>query len=124
MARRDLTGAVNFAYLETYAGHDAALIEEVLGLFHEQAALWARLLDPRQAMDGWRDAAHTLKGAARGIGAEGLAQACEAAELAGRAGESGPQRMDALDALDRVLSDIAAYRHEMAIQSLRSAAPR
>ena len=46
MARRDITGAVDFAYLETYAAGDAALVEEVLGLFRHQAELWMPLLDP------------------------------------------------------------------------------
>src|SRR6185503_5738816 len=82
MAKRDLTGAVDFAYLETYAGGDMALVEEVLGLFREQAAMWVRLLDPRAAGEAWRDAAHTLKGSARSIGAGALADACEAAEQA------------------------------------------
>ena len=37
MARRDLTGAVDFGYLETYAANDQAVIDEVLALFREQA---------------------------------------------------------------------------------------
>ncbi|HVY33347.1 MAG TPA: Hpt domain-containing protein, partial [Caulobacteraceae bacterium] len=38
MAKRDLTGAVDFGHLEGYAAGDEALVEEVLGLFREQAA--------------------------------------------------------------------------------------
>jgi HPt (histidine-containing phosphotransfer) domain-containing protein len=83
MARRDLTGAVNFKHLETYAADDQAVVDEVLAIFREQAAMWIRLLDP--AAEGWRDAAHTLKGSALGIGAFALADECEAAELAGAA---------------------------------------
>src|SRR5579863_8511358 len=62
MARRDITGAVNFRHLESFAGGDQQVVDEVLELFREQAAMWARLLDP--AGDGWRDAAHSLKGSA------------------------------------------------------------
>ena len=51
MARRDLTGAVDFKVLETYTGGDAAVGEEVLSLFREQAQVWSRLLDPESA--GW-----------------------------------------------------------------------
>ena len=65
MARRDLTGAVDFAYLEAYAGGDQQVVDEVLALFREQAALWVRLLDPSSGDGGWRDAVHTLKGSAR-----------------------------------------------------------
>jgi HPt (histidine-containing phosphotransfer) domain-containing protein len=115
MARRDISGVVDFGYLETYAGQDMALVEEVLGLFREQAKLWGPML--REGEAGWRDAAHTLKGAARGIGANRLGQACEEAE------EKGASALPTVHAeLDAALADVAAYLHELALQSLR--APR
>jgi hypothetical protein len=46
MAKRDIQGAVDFAYLAAYAADDLALMQEVLGIFEEQQALWLRLLDP------------------------------------------------------------------------------
>ena len=120
MAKRDLTGAVDFGYLETYAGGDMALVEEVLGLFREQAAMWVRLLDPAAAAEAWRDAAHTLKGSARGIGAGALADACEAAETTGPdMGERTVRLERVRDALDAALADIAAYLHERAIQGIK-----
>ena len=119
MARRDLTGAVDFAYLEAYAGHDQGVVDEVLALFREQAALWARLLAPSNPPDGWRDAVHTLKGSARGIGAGALAQACAAAEEAGD-GVREATLSAVLHALDLVLADIAAYAHEQALRSLKT----
>ncbi len=123
MARRDLTGAVDFAYLEAYAAHDQGVVDEVLGLFREQAALWMRLLDPQADGEGWRDAAHSLKGSARSIGAGALADACAAAEVSGadqmaRAARLGEVR----DALDLALADIAAYLHEQALRSLKGPA--
>jgi HPt (histidine-containing phosphotransfer) domain-containing protein len=122
MARRDLTGAVDFAHLERYAGHDQALVDEVLSIFREQAAMWLRLLDPRAAGGAWRDAAHSLKGSALGVGAFALADECEAAELASGANEV--ERTVALDrikdALDLALADVAAYAHEQALRSLRN----
>ncbi|MGC1301388.1 MAG: Hpt domain-containing protein [Caulobacteraceae bacterium] len=121
MARRDITGAVDFAHLESYAAGDSALIDEVLGLFREQLALWLRLLDPNGPAQGWRDAAHTLKGSALGVGAFALAETCGAAEEASDA-DLG-QRIVLLErirtAADAALSDIAAYAHERALQSLR-----
>ena len=120
MAKRDLTGAVDFNYLETYAGGDMALVEEVLGLFREQAAIWVRLLDPAAEGEAWRDAAHTLKGSARGIGARALAQACGAAELAEPDVGLRTVRLERVkDALHAALSDIAAYLHERAIQGIK-----
>jgi HPt (histidine-containing phosphotransfer) domain-containing protein len=113
VARRDLTGAVDFGYLERFAAGDAAVIDEVLEIFREQAAIWAALIDPES--EGWRDAVHTVKGASRGIGAFQLGDACERAE------QTGPQGIPAVrDALDAALADVAAYAHERALQSLRT----
>lgn len=112
MARRDITGAVDFSFLEQYAAGDPTMVEEVLAIFREQADLWRAMLDP--ASPGWGDALHTLKGASRGIGAFGLGDACERAE------EVGPGALpDVHTALDLVLFDIAAYQHEQALRSLK-----
>lgn len=113
MARRDLTGAVDFRYLETYTAGDGAVIDEVLAIFREQAAMWSTMLAPDQ--DGWRDAVHTVKGAARGVGAFALGDACQAAETHGEGGLEAVR-----DALDAALADVAAYAHERALQSLRT----
>lgn len=112
MARRDLTGAIDFAHLEAFAAKDADVIAEVLSLFREQARVWGPMLDPAQ--EGWRDAAHTVKGMARGVGAFALGDACEAAETG--AGSVGAARAE----LDRALGDLAAYEHEQALRSLKT----
>ncbi|MCI3131996.1 Hpt domain-containing protein [Phenylobacterium aquaticum] len=113
MARRDLTGAVDFAFLESFAAGDQGVVDEVLALFREQARMWSAMLDP--ASEGWRDAVHTLKGTARGIGAHALGEVCQSAET------EGAHRLEAVrDALDAALADIAAYAHEKALQSLKT----
>jgi HPt (histidine-containing phosphotransfer) domain-containing protein len=121
LARRDLSGAINFEHLEAYTGADPDLTEEVLGIFVEQSSLWMRLLSPSAPATSWRDAAHTMKGAALGIGAQDLATACGEAEVQAEA--SVAARAALLDplqtALDAVLSDIAAWRHELALRSLK-----
>ena len=116
MARRDLSGAVDFTVLERMTGGDAAISEEVLGLFVQQAGMWAPLLDVRE--DGWRDAVHTIRGAAAGIGAAALAEACAAAEAVDKA-EAPPLLDRVRDALDPALADVAAFRHELMLRSLR-----
>ena len=113
MARRDIKGVVDFAYLEGFAAGDEDLIDEVLEIFREQSEIWGAMLDP--SSEGWRDGVHTLKGAGRGIGAFQLGDACEACEAAG-AGALPSVR----DALDAALADIAAYVHERALRSLRA----
>ncbi|HRD45680.1 MAG TPA: Hpt domain-containing protein [Caulobacter sp.] len=112
MARRDITGAVDFPYLESFAAGDATVIDEVLELFEQQAQLWSPMLE--SSSEGWRDAVHTVKGAARGVGAHALGLACERAETEGPAGLP-----DVHAALDAALFDIAAYRHEQALRSLK-----
>jgi len=121
VARRDLTGAINFAHLDAYTAGDPGLTEEVLALFEEQASLWMRLLTAEAPADSWRDAAHTLKGAALGIGAEALARVCGVAEQ--QSGTTGAARAVLLDPihaeLNAVLADIAAWRHQVALDGLR-----
>ena len=116
MSKRDLTGAVDFAYLERFALDDSKVIDEVLALFREQAALWAPMLDA--GVDGWRDAVHTIKGAARGVGAFALGDACDHCEAAGAGALPSVHA-----ALDAALFDVAAYVHEQALKSLRGSGP-
>src|ERR1700740_2263169 len=77
------SAAVDLAHLARYTGGDAALNAEILRLFDSQASeLVSRLqsiLDARDARS-WKEVTHTLKGAARGIGAFGLGDAAAAAE--------------------------------------------
>jgi HPt (histidine-containing phosphotransfer) domain-containing protein len=115
LARRDIKGVVDFAYLETFAAGDDDVIDEVLALFREQAAIWGAMLAPDH--EGWRDAVHTLKGASRGVGANQLGDVCQACEAEGAASLTKVR-----DALDAALSDIAAYAHERALKSLKSPA--
>ena len=107
MARRDLTGAVNFKHLETYAAGDQVVIDEVLGIFREQASLWIRLLDP--AAEGWRDAAHTLKGSARAIGAFRVAEAAARLEaLVAKGGDPAEALVELDDEVAQARSAISA----------------
>jgi chemotaxis protein histidine kinase CheA len=95
-------GIVDFAYLEGFMAGDRAVVKEVLALFRQQAVIWAAGLDP--ADPGWRDAVHTIKGAARGIGATQLGDICEEAEAADPSGLPAVRA-----ALEAALADIAAY---------------
>lgn len=74
---------VDLAHLSRYTGGDAALNAEVLQLFVDQSALLLRelqgIVEARDAK-GWKHVTHSLKGAARGIGAFGLADVAAEAE--------------------------------------------
>ncbi len=113
VAKRDIKGVVDFAYLEDFAAGEDEVIDEVLALFREQSAIWGAMLSADQ--EGWRDAVHTLKGSSRGIGAFAVGEACARCEING-AGGLGAVR----DALDEALGDIAAYQHERALKSLKA----
>jgi HPt (histidine-containing phosphotransfer) domain-containing protein len=77
------SAAVDLAHLARYTGGDVALNAEILRLFDNQISeMVVRLqsiLDARDAKS-WKEVTHTLKGAARGIGAFGLGDAAAAAE--------------------------------------------
>ena len=78
-----MPAAVDLAHLARYTGGDAALNAEILRLFDAQASeLVEKLRSILEARDAksWKLATHTLKGAARGIGAFGLGDAAAAAE--------------------------------------------
>jgi HPt (histidine-containing phosphotransfer) domain-containing protein len=74
---------VDLIHLARYTGGDEAINTEILRLFDAQTSeIVGRLqaiLDARDAKS-WREATHSLKGAARGIGAFSMADAAAFAE--------------------------------------------
>jgi HPt (histidine-containing phosphotransfer) domain-containing protein len=98
------------AHFDHVTAADRALQSEVIGLFRAQADGWTAAL---AACEGWREAVHTLKGSARGIGLTALAQACEAAEAADQAESAAALTRaraalaEALAALDQFAADAA-----------------
>ena len=81
--------AIDLDHLNQYTGGDRALNEEILLLFAQQCSATVARLEQLAREDGgggksWHEAAHTLKGAARGVGAFALADiAAEAETVAG-----------------------------------------
>jgi HPt (histidine-containing phosphotransfer) domain-containing protein len=76
---------VDLEHLARYTGGDVALNTEVLGLFATQSAeLLTKLQTVMEARDPktWKEITHSLKGAARGIGAFGYGDAAARAEPA------------------------------------------
>jgi len=101
---RDVQGdrPVDLVHLARYTMGNRDLEREVLTLFARQSDIYvARLREARDAKS-WIEAAHTLKGSARGIGAWQVAEAAERAER--RASEAGSASCrDTADAVaDRV----------------------
>ena len=71
---------IDFDHLRLFTEGDPDLERDVLGIFVEQADIWIRNLEDSRDKKSWADAAHTLKGSARGVGAWRIAEICERAE--------------------------------------------
>ncbi len=75
--------AINLAHLARYTGGEHALNAEILRLFDGQVtAMVGDLKSVLATRDGqrWRQIVHTIKGAARGVGAFRMGEAAAAAE--------------------------------------------
>ncbi len=73
-------GVIDFDHLEKYVAGDEALRDEILEIFADQVALLLDQFDVFQTDEAWKNTAHTLKGASRGVGAWRLGKVCEEAE--------------------------------------------
>ncbi|MCH9807498.1 MAG: Hpt domain-containing protein [Alphaproteobacteria bacterium] len=88
---------LDVAHLRRYTLGDEGLEREILGLFKEQVIIsLANLKASNTSGDsaGWRLAAHTLKGSARGVGAVRLGLAAELAEINGDTPSGQAQSID------------------------------
>lgn len=102
------TSAIDFEHLRTYTGGDTAVEQEILGVFIQQADIWVRMLQSSDDDKAWVDAAHSLKGSARGVGAWRVAEICEQAEQL--ADDSTLEERDtAIDNLKTAIADTVYF---------------
>jgi len=76
---------IDLDHLNRYTGGNRGLNEEILKLFDDHCAATLAQLEELAGADGvggksWQELTHTLKGAARGVGAFGLADVAAEAE--------------------------------------------
>lgn len=71
---------IDLVHLSKYTFGDRVLEAELMGLFRSQAGVYISRLETATNAKDWRDAAHSLKGSARGLGAWGLADIAEEVE--------------------------------------------
>jgi HPt (histidine-containing phosphotransfer) domain-containing protein len=106
---------VDHAHLARYTFGNRALEVEVLQLFAAQAPDYLADLRAAQTEKAWRDAAHTLKGSARAVGALKVADCAERVEAL-RASTDAQAKSKAVaalsEALDEAREHIAALRLE------------
>lgn len=98
--------AIDFNHLDSYTAGDQDLIREVLGLFKGQVGQLVGGLHTAADAKTWRETAHGIKGAARGIGAWKAADAAAEVEKVDFANVSA--RNAALNALVMAFADVAA----------------
>jgi HPt (histidine-containing phosphotransfer) domain-containing protein len=106
---------VDLSHLARYTGGDKALNAEILKLFDDQVSQMVdQLLSVLEQRDArkWREVTHTIKGAARGVGAFAMGEAAAAAEPVDPA--TSPERaIEVIEALriqgDAVQAFIAQY---------------
>lgn len=109
---------VDMSHFHAMTGGDEALQSEIIGLFRQQAEIWARLLIPDAPVQTWKDAAHTLKGSARGLGLWSLAQACAEAELLASTGKKdGPAIAAGLAKAQSALDDALEALRAIALET-------
>ena len=99
---------IDRVHLARYTMGNLALEIEILGLFAGQAPSTFAELKEAQTDKAWRDAAHTLKGSARAVGAWRVAERAEQAEALTSAADE-LVRHTVLQALHDALAQSYAY---------------
>lgn len=107
------------AHLARYTLGDTELERDVLTMFFEQAALLHARLADAHSNEAWRDAAHSLKGSARGIGAFRLGIAAETAEKLPQA-----VKADRAPLLQTLADEMTALQHAVHLHLERSTPAR
>lgn len=114
-APRRAEAPIDHVHLGRYTFGNRALEIEVLQLFAEQAPDYLEALRTADTEKAWRDAAHTLKGSARAVGAFVVGDRAERAEAL-KANPDKRVRAEAVLAIAHALEE--ARRH---IDTLRAA---
>ncbi len=107
---------VDLVHLARHTMGNRSLEREVLVLFHAQCEINLRRLKEAADDKAWVDAAHTIKGSAKGIGAWPIAKCAETAEaLKGAARETGCS--EAVKKLETLTSEAKGYIESLLAES-------
>lgn len=108
---RDAARPLDLVHLSKYTFGDRGLEAELLGLFRSQAGIYVTRLESAADAKEWRDAAHSLKGSSRGLGAWALGDLAEEIEHQDFADEAG--RVDAIIRLRAAILIVNVYIDEL-----------
>lgn len=95
---------IDLVHLSHYTLGDSTLEREILQLFRAQSRIYLERLHDASATSTWCEAAHTIKGSARGIGAWKVAECAEKAERCKRG-----KNQKALEALEASINEANAF---------------
>ncbi|MGK2742608.1 Hpt domain-containing protein [Tepidicaulis sp. LMO-SS28] len=98
---------VDLVHLSRYTMGDRGLETELLGLFRQQARVYLARMENAAGPEEWQNAAHSLKGSAKAVGAWAVAAAAEAAEAMRAADVSSLRSQIAV--IDAKISAASAY---------------
>jgi HPt (histidine-containing phosphotransfer) domain-containing protein len=113
-ANMPAAAAIDRAYLARFTLDNASLAREVLELFAAQAPLYLEALQRASTDREWREAAHTLKGAAAAVGARPLQRLAELAERVGRGRPGAARDAERELAIGVIKAAVAAACREIA----------
>lgn len=109
----DVARPLDLVHLAKYTFGDRGLECELLGLFRSQAGIYVSRLETAADAKEWRDAAHSLKGSARGLGAWSLGDIAEDIEPLSYEDTSG--RAAAVARLREAISVVNVYIDELMV---------
>lgn len=107
------TAIIDLAFLRRFTLDNRELEREVLQLFAGQAPSYVAGLRTAATDKDWREAAHSLKGSARAVGAWHVARAAEALEAQGRATDLA-ERQRSLAPVEAALAQATGHIRELA----------
>lgn len=112
IATKEPALAVDLSHLARYTMGNLSLDVEILGLFVGQAPQTIARMEASAEHKRWREAAHTLKGSARGVGAWTLGELAASAELS-PAWNDPAARAALIGEIRRALADVAAFLRDL-----------
>ena len=105
--RQPASGPIDLDHLSRQTLGDSGLELEVLRLFDDMSRTYYGRVEASTTVQDLLTHLHTLKGAASGIGAFGLAEIARAAEIELR--EGGPVSPERIDDLGIAVSEVSAF---------------
>jgi len=102
---------IDLEYLSQNTANDPELTRAVLQIFCDQADTYLAAMATAADVGAWQDAAHTMKGASRAVGAREVAQLAEDAEAL--ADLDTPDRATMLDQLEAAMARAKRYAEQL-----------